>query len=250
MTDQSRLKLTDVELADVVARLDDPKCHVCGGCGRMTAQFIRGQVDCSTCEGTGFFALSLDVTRSLLAELTDARAILGAELPHNWCEPLARGRRVHYAPNGTYSPDEAIALGAALIRAGLAAMQAKVQGAARRERRSPRRAGGMAMSERLSEADLSSLRRLFVRDMLDADAVEGRAQDILSLIAEVRDLRALMATPMPPKYEGAAEAYDAPQFYGGHIEARWLTHDLHVDDAIALGAALVRAGRQAKGGSE
>lgn len=71
---------------------------------------------------------------------------------------------------------------------------------------------------------------------------------IHAALIELRELRALLATPMPAKHEGADEAYEAPYHFGGHISARWIAHDLHIDDALALGAALIRAALAARGG--
>lgn len=76
-------RLTDEELADVAERIveDQPKCHVCGGTGKVVAPSIvrlgRAVTKCcGACDGTGFFALSTDAMRSIVAELRELRALL------------------------------------------------------------------------------------------------------------------------------------------------------------------------------
>ena len=83
--------------------------------------------------------------------------------------------------------------------------------------------------------------------------VEIIARALLAATADNERMRALLATPMPAKYEGAAEAYETPYVFGGHISANWISHDLHVDDAVGLGAALLNtacAARAARDGGK
>jgi len=66
-------RLQDWELRDVIARLRDPKCTACDGRKMVTAPFTRGMIDCATCEGTGFFSLSTEVTLAAFEELLTVR---------------------------------------------------------------------------------------------------------------------------------------------------------------------------------
>lgn len=77
---------------------------------------------------------------------------------------------------------------------------------------------------------------------LDASgySMTSRAHDMLrDVIAELRELRALLATPLPTNY-------DELERFGGHTSASWLFHDLHDDELIGLGAELIRAGLKAR----
>lgn len=125
-------RLTEVQLAHVAMRIaeDEPKCHLCGGRGFKDT--VRGERPCPVCDGTGFFALGTMTMRSIVAELVELRALLATPMPCGWPRPeaLATGdsngmHTMGYAAvqhgDCTYDPDEAVALGAALIRAALTA---------------------------------------------------------------------------------------------------------------------------------
>lgn len=75
-------KLTDEHLADISARLEDPKCHDCGGRGERS--FMRGVIPCVVCDGTGYFSLSIDTMKLLIAEVRACRA---RSAPHEPPEP-------------------------------------------------------------------------------------------------------------------------------------------------------------------
>jgi hypothetical protein len=62
-------RLTDEQLHDVIARVENGRCHVCDG----DSQPLPGVV-CATCNGTGAFALNTETMRSILVELRERRA--------------------------------------------------------------------------------------------------------------------------------------------------------------------------------
>lgn len=70
----SERRLTDEELRDVIEKTRAEKCHACKGEGWTQAEFTRGIVDCTDCEGTGMFALSTEVALSAFEELRERRA--------------------------------------------------------------------------------------------------------------------------------------------------------------------------------
>lgn len=122
MSDERRL--SDEELADVAARVCDGACHVCDGSGRLTNSA------CGTCQETGLFALQKDTMLDIITELTALRALLQTPMPCGFDEPRITpdrgyGPRVIYNTSVTeeqsVTADNAVALGAALVRAGLQA---------------------------------------------------------------------------------------------------------------------------------
>lgn len=62
-------RLTDIELADVRARVDRGVCHACEGC-----KYSSPGVQCAACDGTGAFSLASSTALSLLDEVIAVRA--------------------------------------------------------------------------------------------------------------------------------------------------------------------------------
>ena len=92
------------------------------------------------------------------------------------------------------------------------------------------------MAERLTDEDLERLLRYSTADLCVS-------KDVGLLVAELRELRALLDTPMPCEYYEPRPTPDRDVYVPQDI-AGWL----RPDEAIALGAALIRAGRKASNG--
>lgn len=97
--------------------------------------------------------------------------------------------------------------------------------------------------KRLSEADLRDLDLFAEYEMRDVGPVEMPL--LVHLLAEVRMWRALFATPFPC-------GHDEPTVYvqrghGATDVVQWDGETYEPEDAIGIGAALVRAGRAAQG---
>src|SRR5690349_12147279 len=82
------------------------------------------------------------------------------------------------------------------------------------------------MAERLTDEDLDRLLRYSMADLCVSKEV-GR------LVAEVRELRAILALPLPC-------GYDNPQPAGGGV-VRWEDNDYDADELLAVGATIIRA---------
>lgn len=99
---------------------------------------------------------------------------------------------------------------------------------------------------RLADAQLDSLEQWAACDLADTEGVEVGA-----LIAEVRESRALLATPLPC-------GFDEPRFvrqvgHGGIDGVEWNPFGTRgggiayePDEAVAIGAALIRAALEAQ----
>jgi hypothetical protein len=66
-----------------------------------------------------------------------------------------------------------------------------------------------------------------------------------ALIAEIRDLRAVLATPVPRDWDEPFVTSSTE--YGTVVVCEWLEQEVEPDEAIALGAALIRTAQQGKG---
>lgn len=97
---------------------------------------------------------------------------------------------------------------------------------------------------KLSDEELSDLIAEFSADAW-AQSPSGRA---LSAMRELRELRALLATPMPCGWP----VPELQPFRDGTCGVAWepLDADTDADEAIALAAGLMRAALAAKGTSE
>lgn len=104
----------------------------------------------------------------------------------------------------------------------------------------PRQEGAVMSERRLTDEEL--------RDF--AEYCEGNDR-AMRVVAELRDLRSLLATPMPnhfSRYE--LPGLSAPDQHGERtIGCAPLREDLTWGDALAYGAAWIRAAIQAKGGA-
>ena len=99
------------------------------------------------------------------------------------------------------------------------------------------------MSERLSDDDIDDIRRDNGARVGDAYAT---AAEVHAMTTELRELRALLALPMPCGWdEPRVTSPDAHGVVG--VAAEWLGDDVHPFEAIALGAALIAAGLKARG---
>ncbi len=90
----------------------------------------------------------------------------------------------------------------------------------------------------------------------DAETGEGMAHvpalEVAEVFAELREMRALMETPWPrnnetpliPRYQPFVTAPGLDDGIFG-VASGFMKDDLLPDEAIALGAALIRAGRKA-----
>ena len=113
--------------------------------------------------------------------------------------------------------------------------------------------------KRLSDEELRRMDNLVRTCTSQARHVVVHADmELARLLAELRSLRALLATEMPrhmlrpnadPPWNDGSPFVTAP---GGDgrvgIATRWISDDLLPDEAIALGASLIRAGMSTRSG--
>ncbi len=103
---------------------------------------------------------------------------------------------------------------------------------------------------RLSDEELEKAER-FCRHMqpaLPSDRPNMTVEMVRGLIAEVRSLRTLLATPMPRGWECPRVDRDvSPPIVLWDIDDNGDVHSSYAEEAIGIGAALIRAALKARG---
>lgn len=102
---------------------------------------------------------------------------------------------------------------------------------------------------RLSDEELVELEAVFTADMVDVDTVEQGAAGVLALEAELRSLRALLATPWPAESQFELVPLDGGIYLSNRDNDG--IEDIADEHLVGMGAALIRAGlaaMKARGG--
>ena len=101
---------------------------------------------------------------------------------------------------------------------------------------------------KLTDKQLEAFEASFREDMNLGEGISlVAADDMADVCGELRELRALLATPMPCGWDEPFVTAPGPDGRVGVAAPQFLTDDWLPDEARAIGAALIRAALAAQG---